>query len=151
MPTGIYPRRYVTLAQYLDVRSARDGSGCILWTGQRTFAGYGLCNWKDGRGLHLKTTAHRAAFISGKGPIPQGLEIDHLCRNTRCVNPDHLEAVTRLENVRRGLKATQTHCIHGHEFTPENTMYKKVNGCRVCRACANERQRQLRAEQRRAI
>lgn len=85
-------------------------------------------------------SAHRVAYELTRGPIPAGMEIDHLCRVRSCVNPDHLEAVTRGENLRRGRGKTgaQTHCKRGHELTPENT-YRYVNRrgyvCRHCRQC----------------
>ncbi len=74
-----------------------------------------------------------------KGPIPEGLELDHLCRVRHCVNPDHLEAVTHRENIRRGLGGPRSHCINGHEFTPENTSLKR--GWQACRACSREKMR----------
>lgn len=83
--------------------------------------------------------AHRFSYIIHKGEIPPKLVIDHLCRNTLCVNPDHLEAVTHKENLLRGIgptsiNAKKTHCIHGHEYTPQNTDYKP-NGTRRCKTC----------------
>jgi hypothetical protein len=68
------------------------------------------------------------------GPIPEGLTIDHLCKNPGCVRPDHLEAVTMRENIRRGSWASRTHCINGHEYTEENT-YRMPSGYRDCRRC----------------
>ncbi len=94
---------------------------------------------------HLRF-AHRVAHSLAIGPIPKGMEIDHLCRVTLCVNPSHLEAVTHRENVRRGkngvlrhLRAPHvpaTHCRNGHERTPEN-----VDRNRACRICARARYR----------
>lgn len=92
--------------------------------------------------------AHRLSYELHKGEIPEGLEIDHLCRNRWCVNPDHLEAVTRRENIMRGdgpkklgeLNSKKTHCKHGHPFDKENTRYRPTGG-RSCRICNRERQR----------
>lgn len=138
MPIGIY-RRSNSIKEYLDQRSVKIGSGCIIWVGSKTKDGYGSAS-KD---VH-KTTAHRLSYICEYGSIPSELEIDHVCKNILCINPSHLEAVTHLENVRRCDKSKQSHCIHGHEFTEENTYRKLSNGTRVCRACAAFRQRRLR-------
>ncbi len=105
-------------------------SGCWLWTGGITPRGYGY-----GKSKH----AHRYSYEAFVGPIPDGLEIDHLCRVTSCVNPDHLEPVTQRENQRRRW-ATVTHCKWGHEFSPENTRIGQ--GIRVCHACRIRRGRE---------
>lgn len=76
--------------------------GCWLWTSVIAPTGYGM--FAGGRGAMVY--AHRWAYEATVGPIPDGLVIDHLCRNTRCVNPDHLEAVTQRVNTHRGDKAT---------------------------------------------
>jgi len=87
--------------------------------------------------------AHRYAYESVKGQIPHGLVIDHLCRNRLCVNPNHLEPVTNLENLQRGLgyalqNGMRTACIHGHEYTHQNT-YVSPRGDTRCRECARIR------------
>lgn len=109
-------------------------NGCWDWASSMYQSGYG-------RFMHggKQFRAHRVAYEMNVGPAPIGFDVDHLCRNRRCVNPAHLELVTHQENVLRGsgptaVNAAKTHCIHGHEFTPENT---KVGprGNRQCRAC----------------
>lgn len=118
--------------------------GCWLWP--RTLLardGYGLATVK--RRTHR---AHRLAYELFIGPIPSGLESDHLCRVRHCVNPDHLEMVTHAENMRRRSIA-QTHCKHGHEYTPENT-YLNPSGWRACHTCAKRRKSARREAERAA-
>jgi hypothetical protein len=108
---------------------------CHHWTRDTTDKGYGRF-WAAGR----VTVAHRWAYAATYGEIPDGLEIDHRCRNRACVNPDHLEAVTHRVNVLRSsnvaaLRAARTHCEPaGHPLTGENVRRRK-NGTRQCRAC----------------
>lgn len=117
-----------------------DKSGdCWLWTASKR-NGYGqLGLWKEGRVEY----AHRIAYELLVGPIPDGLVIDHLCRVRHCVNPAHMELVTRGENVRRGegqggrFYKPKTHCIHGHPLSGKN-LYVDPTGKRVCRACRRE-------------
>lgn len=106
-----------------------DDNECRLWTRSTNFGGYGKFPLGG-----KEVAAHRVAYELTKGPIPEGLVLDHLCRVRLCCNPDHLEPVTHAENVRRGERATKTHCINGHAFTPENT-YITRKGWRHCRAC----------------
>jgi hypothetical protein len=109
-----------------------DG-GCWVW--QRNYD-------SNGYGRHLHWKAHRFAWLVLVGPIADGLQLDHLCRNRGCVNPTHLEPVTQRENLLRGetiyaANAAKTHCKYGHEFTPENT--RIIPRGRRCRACERRR------------
>lgn len=90
--------------------------------------------------------AHRLSYEWLIGPVGEGLELDHLCRNRACVNPDHLEPVTHAENMRRGAHAMKTHCPKGHEFVGHNLVLYTARGWteRRCRACKNERMRTSR-------
>lgn len=108
---------------------------CWEWTGSRTAGGYG--NLRAGGGNDY---AHRVAYRLAKGPIPQGLVIDHLCRNRACCNPAHLEAVEQRENVLRGASpygAVRTTCKHGHDITDPANVYTEPGGNHRCRACAS--------------
>lgn len=125
-----------------------DKSGeCWIWTAYVSRDGYGRFR---GAGRASTLQAHRVAYEYLVGPIPGGLTIDHLCRVKDCVNPGHMEVVTRAENARRGAldsrpnRPRKTHCIHGHEFTPENA-YRRPDGHRNCRACLREQGRAYRA------
>jgi len=114
--------------------------GCWLWTGSAS-NGYGRF-WANGKTQY----AHRFAYQSVVGPIPAEKVLDHLCRTPLCVNPAHLEVVTRRENTFRGVteatkNAKKTHCPNGHEYTVENTyVYSgdKKRRCRECRRLRNQ-------------
>jgi hypothetical protein len=109
-----------------------DAAGpCWLWTAS-TFQGYGQA-YLGGR----KWKAHRLVWELLVGSVPDGLELDHLCRVRRCVNPDHLELVTHAENVRRGLRRPAM-CPKGHLYDKANTRYRLTGpkaGTRLCREC----------------
>lgn len=117
---------------------------CWQWTGSYAGNGYGG-TWRDGR--HCR--AHRAVWELLVGPIPEGMTLDHLCRNRRCVNPAHLEVVTMRENILRGESpsarhARQTHCKHGHPYEGANLYLAPGNGQRKCRICMGNDQERRR-------
>jgi hypothetical protein len=132
---GNHPARFWSKVTFTE--------SCWLWTSSIDRGGYGQFDLGN-----KSTIAHRWAYEFCVGDIPEGLDLDHLCRVRHCVNPDHLEPVTRSENMRRspiaisGINARKTHCKRGHEFTPENT-YRDSRGrkCRECVLAASRRQR----------
>ena len=112
-------------------------NGCWDWTGGKNRQGYGHFH------LDGDWRAHRAAWLLFKGPLPE-LQLDHLCRNRACVNPEHLEPVTNRINVMRGIlgevsrarQLSKTHCPRSHEYTIENTRLYK--GSRICKECSKK-------------
>lgn len=125
-------------------------SGCWIWTGY-DHGGYGRLRFGGKRSL-----AHRVVFELTNGPVPEGLELDHLCRVRCCVNPDHLEPVHHRENMLRGdgfaaKQSNQTHCLKGHEFTKKNTYIVPSNRARVCRACNYKRSREWLLKQKEGL
>ena len=148
-------RDYDGLLRRIAERTEESGD-CLLWTGAKSAAGYGQLR-HEGQTWYV----HRLAFVLFVGPLDDGLELDHLCRQRACWRPDHLEQVPHAENVRRGeggwpdtarargiatnkaKAAARTHCGNGHRWTPENTYVYPHK--RVCKACLRDYKRRRRA------
>lgn len=108
-------------------------TGCLLWINAGT-DGYGKMQWRQD-GEVTAVPAHRLMYEIFRGPVPIGLDMDHLCRNRACCNPWHVEPVTRKENVRRGIgHGSETHCPQGHPYDEANT-WSGALGSRRCREC----------------
>jgi hypothetical protein len=140
-------RSRTTAQRFFDLVDVTDG--CWMWQGMRIWSGYGRFSI-----LRRPIAAHRWAYEFCIGPIPEGLTIDHLCRTRACVNPNHLEAVTNLVNVRRGtpyrrnfarrstargrtgerLNTQRTHCTKGHLLDEENGRLER-DGYLRCKTC----------------
>jgi len=130
---------YILSKFYIDLLT-----GCWLWTAA-------VKNHTPGRdygAIHYaqrQQSAHRVVYELCVGPIPEGLQIDHLCRTPRCVNPSHLEPVTSKENARRGIWGMKTHCPQGHPYDEANTYTH--GGKRFCRKCSNASCRRWRSKE----
>lgn len=132
----------------VDMSAGPDS--CWEWIGYRHPSGYGYftSQWFSTR------RTHRIAWELARGPVPEGLVLDHLCRNRACVNPDHLEPVTVRENTLRGESyaaeaARRTCCRYGHAYTPENT-YVTSEGARACNTCRRNHVNERRSRARKA-
>lgn len=131
------------LATLFDRCLPEPNSGCWLWERGLNSAGYGMHAQR-----RVMRLAHKLAYEAINGAVPQGLELDHLCRVRCCINPDHLEAVSRRTNTLRGEtrpaeNVLKDRCPKGHPYAGGN-LYTRANGHRVCRACAAERAREKR-------
>lgn len=131
----------------LDRRKRVTDDGCWEWNGALT--GLGYARMQVGRG---KLYVHRVAYELHVGPVPDGLELDHLCRNRACFNPGHLEPVTRLVNMQRSQQRNMVTnvtgaCQRGHDMDDWVWTNRRL-GTRACRQCRNEMSNQRRARQR---
>ena len=138
-----------TISSILSRLKINPATGCAEWTGILNNKGYGYVSMNNKRVL-----VHRFMYEQVKGLIPRIFELDHLCRNRRCANPDHLEAVTHRENMIRGettaaSNARKTHCPKGHEYSLMNT-HIAPNGGRLCRQCQFLASQKLAAKRREA-
>lgn len=147
------------LLDRLQAQMVPQSNGCIWLTTKPDAEGYSRTSIQN-----RSHRAHRVIYELLVGPIPDGMTIDHTCHDPsecqpgptcphrRCVNPEHLEVVSSVENIARGgsfssENAAKTHCVHGHEFTPENTYRPPLTSRRQCRACiraAGKRYRESR-------
>lgn len=117
-------------------RKVAAGPGCMMWMAYRDYRGYGRFAVNE-----IPVLAHRVAYELYVGPIPDGLTLDHLCRNHSCVNVQHLEPVTHRVNCQRGKlgqyqRIKKKNCVRGHPYNQANTYIREKDGSRVCRACA---------------
>lgn len=132
------PKRIPLIERLMSKVSPEPNSGCWLWMGSMGRHGYGNIS-VDVDGVWRTTRVHRASYRLHRGPIPDELGLDHKCRVTLCVNPDHLRPATVKQNTLCGIGPTainskKTHCIHGHELYGGN-LYVRKNGNRQCRTC----------------
>ena len=126
---------------------------CWVWIAS-TVRGYGQFGVMVAVGEQAMVKAHVWAWVQENGPVPNGLQLDHLCRVRRCVRPSHLEVVSCAENIRRGvgvaaINAAKTHCSRGHPYDSANSYVNAAN-YRKCRRCNMERAAEFRARQRAA-
>lgn len=125
------------------VQKGGGDDDCWIWVSHKTPNGYGRVPFNE-NGKSKSGIAHKMIFEAVNGPVPDGLQLDHLCRTRDCVNPAHLEIVTARENTIRGvgptaLNAAKTHCKRGHPLIPENLTPRSYK--RECKLCEQERMR----------
>lgn len=141
MPKGVYGRPSVLYRLFSGMSVSKDK--CWVWSRAPGPSGYGSFRWRG------NMRPYKVTYELLIGPVPRGLELDHLCRNKLCCNPDHLEPVTHKENILRGqspaaINAKKTHCPSGHKYSKENTIVlfnSKKTKIRRCRTCAQAYQR----------
>lgn len=141
MPSGVYPR--LSLEERFWRKVKKMPSGCWEWIGSKDGDGYGHLWARFPKWIK----ASRFSFILAGKKIPEGFELDHLCRNRGCVNPEYLEAVIHKENCIRGevgiksglIQKSKTHCPQGHPYNKQNTYIRPDGTGRGCKTCIKER------------
>lgn len=131
-----HPRETFDLEDKIISKILENENGCWLWQGavfNKPYGQYGQIRLLTKAGSKV-SRAHRVSYEHFVDKIPKGLELDHLCHETLCVNPDHLEAVTHTENMKRRKDSNLPNCKHGHTYTSETT-YINTRGRRECRIC----------------
>lgn len=132
-----HPRKLRDLKQRLMSKIFITENGCWQWTGaifKKKYGNYAQIRMGR-RGFSKNTKAHRVSYELFVGTVPDGLELDHLCHNTLCINPAHLEPVTHAENMKRRKDSGLEYCKHGHKYTNETTYIRLDNGRRECKIC----------------
>lgn len=130
------------IKRLLDM-TEKNEDGCWEWQGNKTPGGYGASALSG-----KKIVAHRVAYMLLVGDIPCGQDLDHLCRNRACINPDHLEPVSRRRNLIRGFTARG--CANGHPYSKENTSYvshgdgRTTRRCKICHRSRNKKAKAAR-------
>ena len=142
MPTGIYLHKrgyhfhhHISTEERFWAKVKKLENGCWEWIGALLASGYGQFALRHNQNV----SAHRISYEWENGAIPEELQLDHLCRNRKCVNPEHLQPVTKRDNILRGVgfgakNSQKTHCPKGHPYDLFNT-YHIPNGRRGCRIC----------------
>ena len=123
---------------YARVDKSAGPDACWPWLGATVSKGYGSVGVPNGDGTFRTVGAHRAMYEMEVGPIPDGLQIDHLCRNVICVNPAHLEPVTQAENMRRRRYAEVRKCWKGHDLSGPDALMSAGEGKSRCRQCRDQ-------------
>lgn len=117
-----------------------DLGPCWIWTKAKNDRGYGQLSVVTSPGIVVRRYTHIISYELYVGPIPDGFELDHLCRTPACANYVHLEAVTHKENMNRGRSATKEFCAMGHLRTPENNYIRPDGTGKMCKVCQKDRQ-----------
>jgi hypothetical protein len=138
------PKKRPMMERFFEKVIFEPNCGCWLWEGTWSPDGYGYFH-VEGRKMKV---AHKFLYEREIAPVPEGMELDHLCKLRCCVNPQHLEAVTHAVNISRGQSGSynknKTHCRNGHPYSGDN-LRTTASGERVCRTCCRERMREHRA------